>query len=149
MPPLMTDEQKRFVIKNIGTLTGVEMAKELGVDYHWLIHRIPIGSLPKGAIPRLPNLFSEEDDDYITTWWGRKEIREIAKELDVTPGQLSYYARRYLNQPPYQRGFTPEEDQFIREHVFLLTNKEIAEELNREPNTIDARIKRLKKKGEW
>jgi len=138
---LLTDEEKQYILDNIGEKTCEDIAADIGVSAPWLRNRVPTGTFPYHHTV----IFTVEDDDFIREQWGKEEVRWIHKELgkDCSMSTLSRHAINNLGLPPKRRVFTVEEDDFIREWWGRLPVKTITDKLDRCESSVRRRASDL------
>lgn len=134
-----TDAEILYLRQHYGTLKSAELAVELGRTIDAV--ELKAGRL---GLSRRITLLTPEQSKYVATQLGKKEYTALARELRVPIHAIERAAKENnYRARPTSREWTKADDEQLHKLFPLMTNKEIAERLDRTLLAVTIRARSL------
>lgn len=144
----LTKKERDFIEENVGKLNTNQMAKELGRRYKVIdryLDRLEVKGVDLSGTRRRE--WTEEEHNYIIANYHKKARKEIARDLGVSPEDISnrikVLMRKGLLKKRKSPRFTEMEIKYIKENKDALSGSEIARKLGRSHTNVIKYIKEM------
>ena len=139
---VLTDKEKEWIIRNLGTISYLNMAKRFGVSPQ-LVQNI---AHEHGYHPK-PNMrpWTEQDIEYLRRHYGIMSRKQLAEALGRTVNTVQDRACKLglTRQHTPSKRWSKKEEEFLRQQVGRMTKEELARKLGRSYNSVAGKIQMM------